>query len=76
MKAYVISIKEKKPVALSFESGVPIWLVTTVGTIRLDAIPNELSRSAELDALIGENGYDESYLISLINKYIDENWGK
>lgn len=77
--AYLYKGKEK-PVVLGFEQGVNTWLNTTVGSIELDSIPHDnghlTNNVYELEALIGENGYDEKYLISLINQAIDENWNR
>lgn len=67
---------KEKPVALGFTQGVDIWLETTVGPIRLDEMPHEISLEEEVEILIGENGFDHSYLIELINKYLDEHWDK
>ena len=77
--AYLYKGKEK-PVVLGFEQGVATWLNTTVGSIEFDSIPHDnghlTNNVCELEALIGENGYDEKYLVPLINQAIDENWNR
>ncbi len=68
----------KKPVVLGFEDDVNIWLKTSVGAIDIDAIPHNeghlTNNVNELEVLIGEQNYDNEYVINLINKKIDSSW--
>ena len=77
--SYLYKEKEK-PIILGFNEGVNIWLNTSVGPIELDSIPHNnghlTNNVQEIEVLIGENDYDEKFIISLINKKIDECWNR
>lgn len=69
---------KEKPVVIGFRSGVNIWLETNVGDIDLDSIPHGKGYLTncvyELEALIGENGFSDDYIIEIINDVINEKW--
>lgn len=71
---------KEKPIVTGFRQGFTRELETNVGLIELENIPHSkqhlYNNVLELDVLIGENGYDDPYLIELINKYLDEHWDK
>lgn len=70
--------RKEKPKVFGFRDGVNIWLETSVGSIEFDEIPHSkghlTNNVQEIGILIGENGLDDSYVINLINKGIDQYW--
>ncbi|MGM9970119.1 MAG: hypothetical protein ACI35S_06965 [Anaeroplasma sp.] len=77
--SYLYNGKEM-PIVYGYRDGVNIWLKTSVGPIELDSIPHgngHLTNNVyELEALIADNGYDESYVVDLINKILKEKYNK
>ncbi len=69
---------KEKPVITGFKEGVNIWLETSVGPLELDEIPHNKSHLTnnvhEIEVLMGENDFEDDYIIKLINQKIDESW--
>lgn len=68
---------KEKTIIYGYRNEVNEWLRTSVDSIEIDEVGKETSlyeKVLELNALIGENGYSEEYVIALINDYINQNW--